>query len=160
MCLILVSVKFQTALLKYFPALLLNSTGGRIKQAQAQFEANLVSAKLSPPQKKCSCTDLHKTGSILFIQNYILLDFSFIFHQKPRPMEIIANKKCCVQFCKEKMMNFIFGLTLVIKPLVNFFSDYLNVFPLLWLQQFQYFQTPKLSLHTFTHGHRVYPIDL
>lgn len=42
MCLILVSVKFQAALLKYFPDILLNSTPVRIKSAQAQFEANLM----------------------------------------------------------------------------------------------------------------------
>lgn len=131
MCLILVSVKFQAALLKYFPALLLNSTGGRIKQAQAQFEANLVSAKLTLPKQAVAqlCTKLGRSYSFRII-------FFCIFHQKPRPMEIIAKKKCCIQFCKEKMTNFIFGLTLVIKSLVNFLSDYLNIFPLLWLQQF------------------------
>lgn len=69
MCLILVSVKFQAALMKYFPALLPNSTGGGIKQAQAQFEANLVSAKLTPPKYAVAqlCTKLGRSYSFRII---------------------------------------------------------------------------------------------
>lgn len=78
MCLILVSVKF--ALLKYFPALLLNSTGGRIKQAQAQFEANLVSAKLTPPNMLC--TKLGRSYSFRIISFWI---FHLFFIKSPGP---------------------------------------------------------------------------
>jgi len=41
MCLILVSVQFQVALLKYFPDILFNSIPVRVKSAQAQFKANV-----------------------------------------------------------------------------------------------------------------------
>lgn len=75
MCLILVSVKFQAALLKYFPALLLNLREGRIKEAQAQFEANLVSAKLTLPKHAVAqlCTKVGRSYSFRII-------FFCIFH--------------------------------------------------------------------------------
>lgn len=44
------------------------------------------------------------------------------------------------------MTIFIFGLTLVIKPLVNLLSDYLSVFLLLWLQQFYIFRVLNFLL--------------
>lgn len=82
MCPILVSVKFQAALLKYFPAISLKSTGGRIKQAQAQFEANLVSAKLTPPKSAVAqfCTELGQSYSFRIISFWI---FHLFFIKSP-----------------------------------------------------------------------------
>lgn len=133
MCLILVSVKSQAALMKYFPALLLNSTGGRIKQAQAQFEDNFVSAKLtSPPKKKIQFhSSAQNWVNLVHLELYYFGFFMYFSSKAQAHGNNGKEKNVAFGSAKKKMANFIFGLSLVINSPVNFLSDYLNVFPLL-----------------------------